>query len=155
MAGEEGLNAVEADADGFKATDEGVGLRAADGAVGLNPVDEALGLSTGEEDCGFRAADGGGGFSGPAGVLGFNAEAGCFDIGFVPGLTIGFAEGENVGGCTGRDGLLSSLFDNFLENLEKIDLVSFVSDGTAFNFTSWKDDSCCFAWVGGTFTATF
>jgi hypothetical protein len=150
-----GFNAVAGE-DGFSAEDGGFGFNAVDGADGFSADGGAFGFSADAGAFGFIADAGAVGFSADAGAAGFNALVCCFETGLVPGLTMGLAGGVKVGGETvSSDFWLSPLFDDFLENLENMDLDVLLSEGTGFNFTSWKDDSCCFPLLGGALIATF
>lgn len=130
-----GFNAVAGE-EGLRATLGAEGFSAADGAEGFSPADDEVGLSAAADAFGFIAAEGADGLRAAAGAEGFNADFGSLPIGCVPGLTMGLGVEVNEGGLTGSVGLLSSLLDSFLENLEKSDLDSFVSDGTGLSFTS-------------------
>lgn len=130
-----GFNAVAGE-EGLRATLGAEGFSAADGAEGFSAADDEVGLSAAADAFGFRAAEGADGLRAAAGVEGFNADFGSLPIGCVPGLTMGLGVEVNEGGLTGSVGLLSSLLDSFLENLEKSDLDSFVSDCTGLSFTS-------------------
>lgn len=130
-----GFNAVAGE-EGFRATLGAEGFSAADGAEGFSAADDEVGLSAAADEVGLSAADGADGLRAAAGTEGFNADFGSLPIGCVPGLTMGLGVEVNEGGLTGSVGLLSSLFDSFLENLEKSDLDSLVSDGTGLSFTS-------------------
>lgn len=130
-----GFNAVAGE-EGLRATLGAEGFSAADGAEGFSAADDEVGLSAAADAFGFKAAEGADGLRAAAGAEGFNADFGSLPIGCVPGLTMGLGVEVNEGGLTGSVGLLSSLLDSFLENLEKSDLDSFVSDGTGLSFTS-------------------